>query len=74
MISSTNVSSSEKVKWLKWLNSFGPSREARKFPPCSVNEEKLLQFLCRALQIMGNCQRPLFNTYIVETVNLTISR
>ena len=36
MIASTNVIPAQMVKWLKWLNSSGPSREARKFPPHPV--------------------------------------
>ena len=41
MIATANVTPNHKVKWLKWMNASGPSREARRVPVRPVNEEKL---------------------------------
>ena len=55
MIAATNVSPNHKVKWLKWLNASGPSREARRVSACLVNEEKLQLFLSKACWYAGVC-------------------
>jgi len=41
MIATCNSPSHQKIKLLKWWNSSMPSREARKFPPKPVSEDKL---------------------------------
>jgi hypothetical protein len=60
MIATSNVTASYKVKWLKWLNASGPSREARRFPPRPVNEEKLFTFLTKACWYAGVSKYTLF--------------
>ena len=48
LIATSNASPSYKVKWLKWMNSSEGSREARRFLPRPVNEDKLSTFLAKA--------------------------
>lgn len=55
LIATSNASPSYKVKWLKWMNSSGPTREARRFPARPVNEEKLTYFLAKACWYAGVC-------------------
>ena len=55
MIAMTSVNPNHRVKWLKWMNASGPSREARRVPPCPVNEEKLQLFLSKACWYAGIC-------------------
>ena len=55
MIATANVTPSHKVKWLKWMNASGPSREASRVPIRHVNEEKLQLFLSKASWYAGVC-------------------
>ena len=53
MIATSSTSAENKIKWLKWMNASGPTREARRFPSRPVNEEKLLIFLAKASWYAG---------------------
>jgi len=53
MIATCNTSAQQKIKFMKWWNSSTPSREARKFPPKPVSEEKLGPFLNKCVWWAG---------------------
>jgi len=53
MIATANVSPVYKVRWLQWMNTSAPTREARRFPPRPVNEDKLMQFVVNAGSYAG---------------------
>lgn len=48
LIATANATPSHKVKWLTWLNSSAPTREARRFPPRPANDDKITSFLSKA--------------------------
>lgn len=48
LIATAKASSNFKIKWLEYFNSSPSTREARRLPPKSVNEDKLGIFLAKA--------------------------
>jgi len=55
LIATIAVDPRHKVKWLKWMNDNTHTREAWRFPPRPVNEEKLGIFLAKAAYYAGLC-------------------
>ena len=53
IICTSVASPPHKVKWLKWMNASDETREARRFPPRPVNQDKLQSFLARACFYAG---------------------
>ena len=55
LIATSNVAPVHKVKWIKFFNSSVATREAVRFPPKPMNEEKLGIFLVKACWWAGVC-------------------
>jgi hypothetical protein len=53
LVATCNTTAAHKIKILKWWNSSGASREARKFPPKPVSENLLPQFLAKCVWYSG---------------------
>ncbi len=55
LIATATVEPRHKVKWLNWMNASTYTREACRFPPRPVNEDKLASFLSKACYYAGVC-------------------
>lgn len=74
LIATAKASSASKIKWLGYFNSLASTREARRLPPKSINEERLITFLSKLCWWAGVRHHTQFINSDISIVHLSSIR